>query len=371
MRCREQTGLKDTPANRKRAQKILDRIAFEISYGIFNYAATFPKSKMLRKLGAVAQKATQTEGQVPLFKDFAKTWFNESKVLWRPSTLASITFVLFNNIVPFFDELRVDEIKKEQIMAFRSLLFTKKGRSGDGLSADYINRHMQLIRTLMDEAAERYNFVSSYRGIKALKIPKSHVKPFTPDEINLLLQSCREDFKDYFLIRLFTGMRTGEIDGLKWKYVDFENRLILVRESFVRGEMTYTKNNSSQREIRMSQPVYDALIRMKAGTGEFQYVFVNRKGNPLDQCRVRDRIWYPLLKEAGLEKRNPYQTRHTAATLWLASGESPEWIANQMGHANTMMLFKVYSRYVPNLTRQDGSAADRMFANVMGEMKDA
>ena len=62
----------------------------------------------------------------------------------------------------------------------------------------------------------------------------------------------------------------------------------------------------------------------------------------------------------GLKKRRPYQTRHTAATLWLAAGESPEWIARQMGHSSTEMLFTVYSRFVPNLTRQDGSAIERL-----------
>ena len=65
------------------------------------------------------------------------------------------------------------------------------------------------------------------------------------------------------------------------------------------------------------------------------------------------------LRKAGrsnLDKRRPYQTRHTTATLMLASGENPEWIARLMGHANTQMLFTVYSRFVPNLTRQDGLA---------------
>ena len=56
----------------------------------------------------------------------------------------------------------------------------------------------------------------------------------------------------------------------------------------------------------------------------------------------------------------PYQTHHTAATLWLAAGERPEWIARQVGHTSTEMLFRVYSRYVANLTRQDGSAADAL-----------
>ena len=54
--------------------------------------------------------------------------------------------------------------------------------------------------------------------------------------------------------------------------------------------------------------------------------------------------------------------RHTAATLWLASGEAPEWIARQLGHSSTEMLFRVYSRFVPNLTRRDGSAIDRLLA---------
>ena len=66
-----------------------------------------------------------------------------------------------------------------------------------------------------------------------------------------------------------------------------------------------------------------------------------------------------MLQRLNLKYRNPYQTRHTFATLLLAAGESPEWIAQQMGHSTTTMLFRVYSRYVPNLTRQDGSAFDR------------
>lgn len=72
------------------------------------------------------------------------------------------------------------------------------------------------------------------------------------------------------------------------------------------------------------------------------------------------RVWYPLLSYLGLTKRRPYQTRHTAATLLLASGENPEWVARLLGHSSTEMLFNVYSRYIPNATRQDGSAFDRL-----------
>ncbi len=106
----------------------------------------------------------------------------------------------------------------------------------------------------------------------------------------------------------------------------------------------------------MSPPVYEALLRQFEATGKYDYVFCVKNGNPLDYCNVTKRVWKPILRYLGLKERRAYQTRHTAATLWLASGENPEWIARQLGHANTEMLFNVYSRYVPNLTRQDGSA---------------
>jgi integrase len=57
--------------------------------------------------------------------------------------------------------------------------------------------------------------------------------------------------------------------------------------------------------------------------------------------------------------------RHTCATLWLAAGENPQWIARQLGHTTTEMLFRTYSRYVPNLTRTDGSAFDRLVTSAV------
>ncbi len=165
-------------------------------------------------------------------------------------------------------------------------------------------------------------------------------------------------------------MRTGAIDVLKWKYVDFERREILVRETLIAGETEYTKTDGSQREIPMFGPVYDALKEQHAATGRLsKYVFCNREGNPLDHNNVTKRVWYPLLRALNLKQRRPYQTRHTAATLFLASGENPEWVARTLGHSTTEMLFKVYSRYVPNLTRQDGSAFERLILGSATELE--
>ena len=180
------------------------------------------------------------------------------------------------------------------------------------------------------------------------------------EEVQLILDSVRTDFKNYYVVRFFTGLRTGEIDGLPWDCVDFQRRQILVRQAIVEGEIEQTKTDGSYRHVEMSQVVFNALQDQKKATGTNTFVFCNREGNPLNHNNVTTRIWYPLLRHLGLRKRRPYQTRHTAATLWLAAGENPEWIARQMGHTTTEMLFRVYSRYVPNLTRRDGSAFERL-----------
>ena len=197
---------------------------------------------------------------------------------------------------------------------------------------------------------------------RAIKVPKSDIDPFSLDEISLFLAKVRADFRNYYTVRFFTGLRTAEIDGLQWKYVDLEKGLIRVRETLVNGYFETTKTPESTRDITMSRPVYEALKAQFKLTGSLSsgLVFCSKEGLPLDRRNVMNRVWYPTLRRLGLKRRKSYQTRHTTATLWLAAGENPEWIAKQMGHSNTRMLFTVYSRFIPNLTRKDGSAFERL-----------
>ena len=113
----------------------------------------------------------------------------------------------------------------------------------------------------------------------------------------------------------------------------------------------------------MSSQVFEVLQQHRQTQHRTQpddFVFCSRSGTPLEDRNVANRVWYPLLKLLSLEARKPYQTRHTTATLWLAAGESPEWIARQLGHSSTQMLFRVYSRYVPDLAGRDGSAFEQL-----------
>ncbi|MDE2298368.1 MAG: site-specific integrase, partial [Burkholderiales bacterium] len=280
--------------------------------------------------------------------------------------------ILDQHLLPRFGHFPIGSVSRAQILDFRSALSALRGRQpGTKLSPARINTIMLILRQILQEAADRYEFTMPMGRLRPLKIPRSDVAPFTLEQSQLIIGAVRKDYCNYMRTRFYTGMRSGEIHGLKWKYVDFERRLILVRETIVGGEEEYTKTDASQRDIQMSQIVFDALKAQFEATGKLGYVFCNRAGEPLDTNNFTKRVWYPLLRHLGLELRRPYQTRHTAATLWLAAGEAPEWIARQLGHASTEMLFRVYSRYVPNLTRRDGSAFDRLLSTAFGAAKSA
>jgi integrase len=375
IRCREQTSLEDNKTNRSKMEKILIKIEEDIEADRFDYRRYFPNSKnadkfddptsVLSKVALETQKAfarSPSVGNTPLFSEFIEQWFNEFSVGWRRTYISTVRQIVDTRLIPQFGQFRVSDIHREDILSFRSTLGKEPGRKQDSkLSPRRINAIVLVLTQVLNEAADRYHFITPGDRIKPLKLKKTHVQPFSLDEVNKIIKSCRPDFKDYFTVRFFSGMRTGEADGLKWKYVDFDKRLIYIRETFTAGEEDYTKNDSSQRDIHMSQPVFEALKRQFLATGKLsKFVFCNRDGNPIDLHNFCKRVWYPLLRHLKLESRTPYQMRHTAATLWLAAGEAPEWIARQLGHTNTEMLFTVYSRYVPNLTRQDGSAFERL-----------
>lgn len=114
--------------------------------------------------------------------------------------------------------------------------------------------------------------------------------------------------------------------------------------------------------------VLDAQFEL---TGAFKspYVFINSEGRPILQDKLRE-VWARVMEKSGLMYRRMYETRHTFASWALAAGESPHWVARTLGHVNTSMIYKTYGRYIPNLTRHDGSAFERQFLENTNKKRD-
>lgn len=374
-RFKELTQLEGTAANLAKAQKLADKMNADMLAGNFIFTKYFPNSprakqfaetSVVQQSGAAPPPTAATVARdVPTFAIFAEQFFREQSVGWRQGTRDWTRSILDAHLKPKFGHLLLTEITREMALEFRVELSEKRTRAGTpALKPKSINTIMRILTAIMTEASLRYHFSNPMTRIKRLKGQKRDIFPFNLDEVKSIIQAVRPDYRPYMEVAFFTGMRPGELHGLKWEYVDFNRRQILVRETFTKGRMEYTKTDGSQREIQMSEVVYQALLRQRQGTGQFSdYVFCTRDGTPLHAKNFAERVWYPLLRHLNLRRRVPYQTRHTCATLWLGAGENPEWIARQLGHTTTEMLFRVYSRFIPNLTRRDGSAFEQLLAS--------
>lgn len=375
-RCREYTALSDTELNRKKMQTVLKKIEAEIQLGLMCYERYFPQSRNLAKIQLIERGRKDfietneriklgLEPRLPTVRAFGLLWLQENEIRWRTATKSFMANHLNGYVMEEFGEKVVNDITRADILAFRTKLAKVQARkAGTTLAPRTINAYMMVLKSLLNEAADRFQFTAPTNRLPNLKIPKTEFEPFSLEEVFKIINAVPEDYRYYVTVRFFTGMRTAEADGLKWSRIDWSRKQIGIVETYSSGKTETTKNEGSQRYIDMNGLVYDALVAQKQRFGTLSaYVFCNSAGGPLDSTNFSKRVWAPTLKKLGLQVRRPYQMRHTAATLWLASGEAPEWIARQMGHTSTQMLFKVYSRYVPNLTRRDGAAFEQMLAS--------
>jgi integrase len=361
-RCRETTKLKDCPKDKKLAEEVLSRIEAEILLGQFEYGKYFPKSKKLAKF----QNASTSSGSCMTYAEFYKLWLAENSAPWRPATLATIEGFMDKYILPVFGEVPLNEITKSDLLLFRNGLINTKGRGNKKIGSNHINKIMMKCKVVLTEASNRFDFIDPAKSIKPLKKERTQISPLTLEEVKLFLSTIRKDYKAYFIVRFFTGLRSSEVNGLIWDDLDFNKKALWVRRALVKGEIINTKTDGSYRMVQLSTLVVNALKQHKSSAnfiGLDDPVFSKADGSYLSNDYVGKYVWHPLLRLLNLKPRAMYQTRHTAASIWLASGESPEWIARQLGHSSTEMLFRTYSRYVPNMTKTDGVLVDQYLQN--------
>lgn len=232
-------------------EAVLSKIEAEITLGTFDYCRSFPNSEMAKRLAQQQPIPGAGADGSPLFRDFANQWKRDKSVEWRESYRASLDSIFNAHLLPAFGSMPISGITRENILAFRADLASKKIGQGNGqadrkVTATTVNRVMGILRQILDEAVLRHGIINPLVKIKRLKQQRIDIQPFTIDEVRRIVAEVRPDYRNYLTIRFFTGMRSGEVNGLKWKHVDFDRRQILVRETFVNGRSEYTKTDGSQ-----------------------------------------------------------------------------------------------------------------------------
>jgi len=183
-----------------------------------------------------------------------------------------------------------------------------------------------------------------------------------------LISQIPDHWKPYFRFAFCLGLRQGEQIGLKPDDIDWKNRLLHIRRAITLDENGKiiegkTKNRYSRRTIKLTPVMYGVLEEQQEMYDRFKgsYFFCSANGGMVNPSNLRRDVWWPGLEKANLKIREMKQTRHSFVTVALSCGENPLWIAKVMGHRNTEMIIKVYSKYTENAAgSKDGSRFDQV-----------
>lgn len=338
IRCRERLRLAPTAANLKYAARLKATIEHEIAIGTFDYARHFPESrrgKLLRHgpggtlttaLRAYVDSLAQSVEPETL-RDYGRDaeivarWFDKDR------TLGSLT-------------------RKDIRQAIGKL----------ALSRQRIANILRPLRGALEQALEdeaiSENPLHGFKIKRAGAAAKQEVDPFTPDEVAALGDT---ELGNLWIFWAWTGLRSGEVIGLRWGDVGPQRDRLRVRRAVRLGREKRPKTASGDREIVLLPAAGAALRAIPVGTMA-EPIFNNpRTGGDWHEAKALNREFARACRKAKVRRRYVYQLRHTFATWALSAGENPAWIAKQMGHTNTAMLYRHYGKWMPQLDKTAGS----------------
>ena len=348
----ESTGLKENKKNRKIVEDKYKAVQYALKTGTFDYLRFFPN-------GSKAKYFRQSLSNV-LFSECWEKWLEVKSV--RRNTLNGWQSTYKNYLGPHFGHFPIAQIAQHDLLVFRKMLEQK------GLKANTINDKVMKVLCIVLLKAHHDGLIAQYpcQGIKRLIEAPVDLDPLSYDELGAFLDKLqtkkKPEWHDLVYIWTRTGLRPGEIYALKWHHIDYFNKKLMVRETRSSGIDGPPKTPSSVRDVDLRPSVVEAFKRQEARTGlQNSYVWMTQANKPCSDAFTRKKFRH-LLRLAGLKYRPPKQLRHTFATLHIAAGENISWVSKMLGHSSVEITLKKYNRFIPNLTREDGSA----FEHFMG-----
>jgi len=193
-------------------------------------------------------------------------------------------------------------------------------------------------------------------GIRPPKAEEKEIEPLDEGHARGLLKAAEGDeLEALYVLAVTTGMRSGELLGLKWEDVDFRAETLRVNRTLFNGRVHPPKTSKSRRCIRLSRP---ALVALKNHGRTGEWVFCTGVGTPISVHNLHNRSWKPLLKKAGLPHERFHDLRHTCATLLLTKGVHPKVVQELLGHSSISVTLDTYSHVLPNMQEKAVAAMD-------------
>ncbi|OWJ92705.1 site-specific integrase [Pseudomonas sp. A46] len=353
--CREAIPGPATPENIANAERIVGVINYEIEAGTFSYARHFPNSPKI---------------QTNTFGHYIDLWLGIKRNQMSASGIRSHESRIEHHIRPRWGPVHADQIDHLDLQEWlQGTLMPKLHNKTVREILSIVRQIFRLYRTRNRSAHDPTD------GIVVTLPDSDDPDPFTREEIDLILGTETHRPQELNLIQfmIWSGPRVSEAISLAWEDVDLKAGTVLFRRARVRSRYKVTKTRRSTREVKLLAPALRALEAQATLTRDLapvqievtdrdnrtvrrqsvRFVFHNGgTGQPYSTSdNLRNGWWKTHLNKAKVRYRGPNQCRHTFASQILSSGvASPEWIADQLGHTSTAMVFRHYAKFIS----QDG-----------------
>jgi len=288
------------------------------------------------------------------FAQFAERWKANVLIHHKPSTQATIRSHFKKYLVPFFGEYQLRDVHPELIQRFLT---------GLKVSPKTVrNIYVSLQMVWKSAKAWRYVAHDALDGVVLPKQRKARRFFFTADEAQRILAASPEPQRTFLWIAAETGMRAGELCGLRLDDLDFERGLIHVRQSAWRGKLQDPKTENAIRTFALSPQLaaHLAAFVAKWRPNEWRLLFATRNRTPWDPNLLVKRKLHPLLDSLGITRCGLHAFRHTNSSLMDRLGAPLKVRQQRLGHSDPRLTLGVYTHVA--------SEDDERIAGQLGEI---
>jgi integrase len=304
--------------------------------------------KLSERLAAINQGTHRPEVLIEFERFVLERWEPNTLPMLRFSTARNYRHLVRRHLNPFFGRMKLAEISPADVQMF---LAEKSKR--------YAPKTVLELRNLLSKifgTAERWGYRQSNpaRGAQVPTLVDTRERiALTPEQVRKLLDELAEPFRTMVLLAVLSGLRRGELLGLRWGRVDFVEGSVTVAESNYEGHAGPPKTRASRRKVFVDSVVLDALRGIQpALVNSDALVFPSERGTALNPNNVLHRVLHPACKRAGIPEVGFHAFRYTFATWANADGESIKAVQAQMGHTDSRLTLGVYTQPMPEAQRQ-------------------
>jgi integrase len=282
-----------------------------------------------------------TQG-IDTFEEFAWKWYADYVVPNNKfSEQQTKKYVLRAFLVPFFGKMGIDQITAHDIERYKAQAVK------DGATNKTIKNRLTVLNKCLITAYEWLRLTGAPPKIKWPKCASYRTDYLSAEECELLLKHSQGVIHEMIITALRTGMRQGELKGLQWSSIDWQNQSLAVRHSRCDYSKTLVSPKSNrERHIPLDIDVYELLHKRKKNTG---YVFADIGSAPFDDARLNRRL-ANVCEEAGLRKITWHILRHTFASQLAMRGVPLTTVQTLLGHSNITTTMR-YAHVAPSTLR--------------------